>query len=185
MAFINYFNISIIPRGHIHEDLTVGWIGGSSITGFRVLEKAHTSMSTWLRRPTTTSAYTANRMLPHPPRRHVTGVDRRNSVSEQHRNCRLRPFQMKGDLITAILGWSLGWDDCIPIKAAVLLGRATPSFPGDRDVISQVLRDSSSGTKIAPNAVRIAACAGQGASSGIVASRVGGTATSLSMSNGR
>src|SRR5262252_9936624 len=30
--------------------------------------------------------------------------------------------------------------------------------PGDRDVISQVLRDSSSETKIAPSAVRIAAC---------------------------
>src|SRR6266853_1978175 len=43
--------------------------------------------------------------------------------------------------------------------------------PGDRDVISQVLRDSSSETKIAPSSVRIAACAARGASSGIVASR--------------
>src|SRR5215471_19725275 len=42
--------------------------------------------------------------------------------------------------------------------------------PGDRDVISQVLRDSSSETKIAPSAVRIAACAGRGASSGITRS---------------
>src|SRR5215468_11384817 len=57
--------------------------------------------------------------------------------------------------------------------------------PGDRDVISQVLRDSSSETKIAPSAVRIAAGAGRGASSGIVASRAGGAATSLSKSNGR
>src|SRR5215468_9100780 len=30
--------------------------------------------------------------------------------------------------------------------------------PGDRDVISQVLRDSSSETKIAPRSVRIAGC---------------------------
>src|SRR5947208_6124303 len=57
--------------------------------------------------------------------------------------------------------------------------------PGDRDVISQVLRDSSSETKIAPRSVRIAACAGRGASSGIVASRVGESATSLSKSAGR
>ena len=46
--------------------------------------------------------------------------------------------------------------------------------PGDREVISQALRDSSSETKIAPRSVRIAACAGRGASSGIVVSRVGG-----------
>src|SRR5215469_7034194 len=45
--------------------------------------------------------------------------------------------------------------------------------PGDSDVISQVLRDSSSETKIAPSAVRMAAGAGRGASSGIVASRGG------------
>src|SRR6266568_119667 len=57
--------------------------------------------------------------------------------------------------------------------------------PGDRDVISQVLRNSSSETKIAPRSVRIAACAGRGTSSGIVASRVGGLATSLSKSAGR
>jgi hypothetical protein len=36
--------------------------------------------------------------------------------------------------------------------------------PGDRDLISQVLRDSSIETKIAPRSVRIAACAGQRAS---------------------
>src|SRR5215468_5251494 len=46
--------------------------------------------------------------------------------------------------------------------------------PGDRDVISQVLRDSSSETKIAPSAVRIAAGAGLDVTSGIVASRAGG-----------
>jgi hypothetical protein len=40
--------------------------------------------------------------------------------------------------------------------------------PGDRDVISQVLRDSSIETKIAPRSVRIAACAGRVVSSGIV-----------------
>jgi membrane AbrB-like protein len=57
--------------------------------------------------------------------------------------------------------------------------------PGNRDVISQTLRDSSSETKNAPSAVRIAAGAGRGASSGIVASRVGGPATSLSKSNDR
>src|SRR6266853_38040 len=57
--------------------------------------------------------------------------------------------------------------------------------PGDRDVISQVLRDSSIETKIAPRSVRIAACTGRGVSSGIVASRVGGSATSLSKSADR
>src|SRR3954465_14481054 len=35
--------------------------------------------------------------------------------------------------------------------------------PGDRDVISQVLRDSSIETKIAPRSVRIAACGDWGA----------------------
>src|SRR4051812_40131677 len=34
--------------------------------------------------------------------------------------------------------------------------------PGDRDVISQVLRDSSIETKIAPRLVRIGACVGWG-----------------------
>ena len=34
--------------------------------------------------------------------------------------------------------------------------------PGDREVISQALRDSSIETKIAPRSVRIAACAGRG-----------------------
>ena len=52
--------------------------------------------------------------------------------------------------------------------------------PGDRDVISQALRDSSSDTKIAPRSVRIAARVSRGASSGIVASRVDEAATSLS-----
>ena len=56
--------------------------------------------------------------------------------------------------------------------------------PGDRDVISQARRDSSSETKIAPRSVRIAACAGRGASSGIIASRAGASATSLSRSTG-
>jgi hypothetical protein len=51
--------------------------------------------------------------------------------------------------------------------------------PGDRDVISQALRDSSIETKIAPRSVRIAACAGRGASSGISPSRLGGAVTSL------
>jgi hypothetical protein len=41
--------------------------------------------------------------------------------------------------------------------------------PGDRDVISHALRNSSSDTKI-PQSVRIAAYAGRGASSGIVPS---------------
>src|SRR6516162_8287773 len=49
--------------------------------------------------------------------------------------------------------------------------------PGDRDVISQARRDSSIDTKIAPRSVRIAAYAGRGASSGILASRVGGVST--------
>src|SRR5205814_9959657 len=57
--------------------------------------------------------------------------------------------------------------------------------PGDRDVISQALRDSSIETKIAPRSARIAACAGRGASSGIIAARVGASATSLSRSGGR
>ena len=56
--------------------------------------------------------------------------------------------------------------------------------PGDRDVISQALRDNSSETKIAPRSVRIAACVGRAASSGIVASRMSGAATSLSKSDG-
>jgi hypothetical protein len=43
----------------------------------------------------------------------------------------------------------------------------------------------ASETKIAPRSERIAACAGRDASSGIVASRVGGPATSLSKSAGR
>jgi hypothetical protein len=57
--------------------------------------------------------------------------------------------------------------------------------PGDKDVISQARRHSSSEAKIAPRSVRIAAYAGRGASSGIVASRVGEPATSLSTSTGR
>src|SRR6478736_4268480 len=55
----------------------------------------------------------------------------------------------------------------------------------DREVISQVLRDSSIETKIAPRSVRIAACAGRGASLSIIGSRVGASATSLSRSAGR
>src|SRR3954462_2425363 len=57
--------------------------------------------------------------------------------------------------------------------------------PGDRDVISHALRDSSIETKIAPRSVRIAACANKGASLGIIGSRVGASATSLSRSAGR
>src|SRR4051812_47220123 len=56
--------------------------------------------------------------------------------------------------------------------------------PGDRDVISQVLRDSSIETKIAPRSVRIAACGGWEASLSIFGSRVGASATSLSRSAG-
>src|SRR5215211_7400690 len=57
--------------------------------------------------------------------------------------------------------------------------------PGDRDVISQALRDSSIETKIAPRSVRIAACAGRETSLSIIGSRVGASATSLSRSAGR
>src|SRR4051794_9738801 len=57
--------------------------------------------------------------------------------------------------------------------------------PGDSDVISQTLRDSSIETKIAPRSLRIAACAGWVASLSIVGSRVGASATSLSWSAGR
>src|SRR5689334_9192270 len=51
--------------------------------------------------------------------------------------------------------------------------------PGDSEVISQALRDSSIETKIAPRSVRIAACAGRGASLSIIGSIVGASATSL------
>ena len=64
-------------------------------------------------------------------------------------------------------------------------GVGTRAAPGDSDVISQVLRDSSIETKIAPRSVRMAACAGRGASLSIVGSRVGGSATSLFWSAGR
>ena len=64
---------------------------------------------------------------------------------------------------------SPAWTECFDIFSPA---------PGDSDVISQVLRDSSNETKIAPRSVRIAAGAGQGASS-IVASKVVGLATSL------
>ena len=57
--------------------------------------------------------------------------------------------------------------------------------PGDREVISQALRDSSIETKIAPRSVRMAACAGRGASLSIIGSRVGASATSLFWSAGR
>src|ERR1051325_3471815 len=57
--------------------------------------------------------------------------------------------------------------------------------PRDRDVLSQVLRDNSIETKIAPRSVQIAACAGDGASLSIIGSRVGASATSLSWSEGR
>src|ERR1019366_3727353 len=58
--------------------------------------------------------------------------------------------------------------------------------PGDSDVISQVERLSSNETKIAPRLVRIAVGAwGRSASTRMVASRVGGLATSLCQSVGR
>src|SRR6516164_7281409 len=79
----------------------------------------------------------ADRMLPHLPRRHVTGVDRRKSVSEQHRQCRLRPLEMKGDLIIAV-----GGD---PIEVAIrgfpgidpklLARRIHQQIPGALDVL--------------------------------------------------
>src|SRR3954453_22585239 len=56
--------------------------------------------------------------------------------------------------------------------------------PGDRDVISQVLRDSSIETKIAPRSVRIAACGDWGAPLSIFGSSVGASSTSLSRSAG-
>ena len=73
-------------------------------------------------------------------------------------------------------GTSLAGTECLDIFSPA---------PGDRDVISQVLRDSSIETKIAPRSVRIAACAGRGASLSIIGSRVGASATSLSWSAGR
>src|SRR3984893_7085433 len=58
--------------------------------------------------------------------------------------------------------------------------------PGDSDVISQVDRLSSNETKIAPRAVRIAVGAwGRSVIICMVASRVGGSATSLCQSVGR
>src|ERR687883_1265835 len=57
--------------------------------------------------------------------------------------------------------------------------------PGDREVISQARRDNSIETKIAPRSVRIAACAGRGASLSIIGSRVDALATSLFWSAGR
>src|SRR5437588_12078114 len=58
--------------------------------------------------------------------------------------------------------------------------------PGDSDVISQVDRLSSNETKIAPRSVRIAVGAwGRSVTICMVASRVGGSATSLCQSIGR
>src|ERR1700680_1813099 len=58
--------------------------------------------------------------------------------------------------------------------------------PGDSDVISQVERLSSNETKIAPRSVRIAVSAwGRSVIICMVASRVGGSATSLCQSVGR
>ena len=73
-------------------------------------------------------------------------------------------------------GTSLAGTECLDIFSPA---------PGDREVISQALRDSSIETKIAPRSVRIAACAGRGASLSIIGSRVGASATSLSRSAGR
>src|ERR1700693_4456983 len=58
--------------------------------------------------------------------------------------------------------------------------------PGDSDVISQVDRLSSNETKIAPRSVRVAVGAwGRSVIICMVASRVGGSATSLCQSVGR
>ena len=73
-------------------------------------------------------------------------------------------------------GTSLAGTECLDIFSPA---------PGDRKVISQTLSDNSIETKIAPRSVRIAACAGRGASLSIVGSRVGASATSLSWSAGR
>src|SRR3954465_2373046 len=73
-------------------------------------------------------------------------------------------------------GTSLAGTECLDIFSPA---------PGDREVISQALRDSSIETKIAPRSVRIAACAGRRVSLSIIGSRVGTSATSLSRSEGR
>src|SRR5918911_1402548 len=73
-------------------------------------------------------------------------------------------------------GTSLAGTECLDIFSPA---------PGDRDVISQALRDNSIETKIAPRSVRIAACAGRGASLSIIGSRVDASATSLFWSAGR
>jgi hypothetical protein len=46
----------------------------------------------------------ADRVLPHLCRRHVARVDRREAVGNQVEECRLRPLQMKGDLVIAVGG---------------------------------------------------------------------------------
>src|SRR3954453_2489668 len=73
-------------------------------------------------------------------------------------------------------GTSLAGTECLDIFSPA---------PGDREVISQALRDNSIETKIAPRSVRIAACGGWGASLSIIGSRVGASATSLFWSAGR
>src|SRR5215469_5880856 len=58
----------------------------------------------------------ADRMLAHVARRNVAGVDRRVPVGEQHQKRRLRPLQMKGDLVIAV--------DADPLEVAI------PGFGG-------------------------------------------------------
>src|SRR5205823_2504392 len=45
-----------------------------------------------------------DRMLPHIARRHVAGINRRVTGSEERKKDRLRPLQMEGDLKVAIGG---------------------------------------------------------------------------------
>src|SRR5207237_4894949 len=46
----------------------------------------------------------ADRALPHLTRRNMAGIDRRPPRRQQREQPRLRPFQMKGDLVIAIGG---------------------------------------------------------------------------------
>jgi len=44
----------------------------------------------------------SDRMLPHLMRRHMARVDHREPAGERHQKCRLRPLQMKSDLVIAV-----------------------------------------------------------------------------------
>jgi len=44
----------------------------------------------------------ADRMAAHLTRRHMAGIDRRVPGGEQHQKRRLRPLQMKGDLVMSV-----------------------------------------------------------------------------------